>query len=178
MRWRVHCTTATKKGVSVSESVQLPFPADRIDIPWTAARVSNQHARWLRMYVRQKPRPQHHRHVLVSRSSCPPRARLPASSWEGGVESGDETRYVRRRITLASFPGLQSPNALGDWRPGNEARITSTLKFSLVPRPLFRKGSGHETTRYRSLSLRNGQKSIVITSSWYHAIVLVLGAPL
>lgn len=55
MRRRVHCTTATKKGVSVSESVQLPFPADPIDLPWTATRISNRHAGWRRICASKAP---------------------------------------------------------------------------------------------------------------------------
>ena len=56
MRWRVHCTTATKKGVSVSESVQLPSLRTRSIYreQRPASRIGMQDDD---VYVRQKPRP-------------------------------------------------------------------------------------------------------------------------
>ena len=37
---------------------------------------------------------------------------------------------------VASFPGLQSPYALGDWRPGNEAKWAG-LNVVQIPFPLW-----------------------------------------
>ena len=75
-------------------------------------------------------------------------------------------------LSLASFPGLQSPNALGDRRPGNEAR---NLLQSIPRLPLCVGGVVlQELGKYRDYPLHTSHTFSCLPSAVVVAILCVI----